>query len=105
MKISLATVGSTEWQDLRAERDLAATWLRELPPGPIKQRQLRNVQRRVRRLLIVHGEMTTPQLCQAIYGRLTQHWQYERVRLAARKFAVECGRQRSPGCPVLWRLK
>jgi hypothetical protein len=105
MKLSLATVGSTEWQDLRAERDLAATWLRELPPGPIKQRQLRNIQRRVRRLLIVHGEMTTPQLRQAIYGSPTKHWQYRPVGDAARKFAIECGRRRSAGAPIVWRLK
>jgi hypothetical protein len=62
-------------------------------------------ERRARRLLIVRGQMTTMQLMHAIYGRPTQHWHYERVRLAARKFAVESGRRRSAGAPIVWRLK
>jgi hypothetical protein len=63
------------------------------------------IERQVRRLLIVRGRMTTTQLMEAIYPRPTQHWHYERVRRAASKFAIECGRRRSPGVPIIWRLR
>jgi hypothetical protein len=63
------------------------------------------IQTRVRRLLIAHGWMTTPQLMRAIYPCPTQHWHYGSVRDAARKFAVEDRRQRSRGEPIIWRLK
>jgi hypothetical protein len=61
--------------------------------------------RGVRRLLIIHGPMTTGDLARSIYARPTQHWQYERVRLAARRFAVEATRRRSAGMPIVWQLR
>jgi hypothetical protein len=63
------------------------------------------IARRVRRLLIAHGRMTTPELMRQVYGSPTKHWHYERVREAARKFAEPVRRVARPGCPVLWRLK
>jgi hypothetical protein len=85
----------------------------ERPARPNRARQLTlaansprvgRIERQVRRLLIVRGRMTTTQLMKAIYGSPTQHWHYERVRRAASKFAVEFGRKRSPGVPIIWRL-
>jgi hypothetical protein len=63
------------------------------------------IQRQIRRLLIIHERMTTSELARHIYPRPTQHWQRKAIRGAARKFAVEYGRRRSPGVPIIWRLK
>jgi hypothetical protein len=60
---------------------------------------------RVRRLLVINGSMTTGDIARSIYGRPTQHWQYERVRSAAARFAVEARRRRSAGAPIVWRLR
>jgi hypothetical protein len=63
--------------------------------------RVRRIERQVRRLLIVRGQMSTTQLMKAIYGSPTQHWHYERVRRAARKFAAETHRRRSRGMPIV----
>jgi hypothetical protein len=63
------------------------------------------IQRQIRRLLIVRGDMTTGELARSIYSRPTQHWQRRQVREAARKFCVEHARRRSAGVPIIWRLK
>jgi hypothetical protein len=64
------------------------------------------VQRQVRRLLVIHGPLPTGELARRINSCPTaEDWQLTQVRASARKFAVECGRRRSPGAPILWRLK
>jgi hypothetical protein len=57
-----------------------------------------------RRHLILSKQLTTTELAQRIYSA-TQSWQVGNVRRAAPKFAVECGRRRAPGMPIVWRLK
>jgi hypothetical protein len=83
--------------------------IRRPTPLVCAKSRIGRIQRRVRRLLIVHGEMTTPQLRQAIYGSPTKHWHYRPVGDAARKFAVEVGRRSRHGMRgrpgILWRLK
>jgi hypothetical protein len=64
------------------------------------------VERRVRRVLIVHGKpMSTTELRLAVYGQPFRDWQRKQIRRAAAKFAVEVGRRRSGGMPTVWRLK
>jgi hypothetical protein len=63
------------------------------------------IQRQIRRLLIIQGDMTTGELARSIYSRPTLHWQRRQVREAARKFAVESHRRRSAGLPIVWQLK
>jgi hypothetical protein len=62
------------------------------------------LERAIRRHLILSERLTTTQLAQRIY-RTTKPWQLGNVRRAAPKFAVEVGRRRSRGVPILWRLK
>ena len=62
------------------------------------------VERAIRRHLILSKQLTTTELAQRIYSA-TQSWQVGNVRRAAPKFAVECGRRRAPGMPIVWRLK
>jgi hypothetical protein len=79
----------------------------QIDSAPSLSRRIRpragRVERAIRRHLILSKQLTTPELAQRIYSA-TKYWQVGNIRRAA-KFAVECGRQRSPGCPVLWRLK
>jgi hypothetical protein len=49
--------------------------------------------------------MTTSELRLAIYGDPHREWPQIQVWRSAAKFAVEDGRRRSPGAPILWRLK
>jgi hypothetical protein len=62
------------------------------------------VERAIRRHLILRKQLTTPELARRIFSA-TKYWQVGNIRRAAPKFAVQCGVVRSPGCPVLWRLK
>jgi hypothetical protein len=59
------------------------------------------VQRQIRRLLIVRGQMTTVALAGSIYARPTKSWHRWNMRRAAPKVAV---RVRGHDHPVLWRL-
>jgi hypothetical protein len=64
--------------------------------------RLGHLQRQIRRLLLTHGPMTTPELAGHIYARPTKNWHRYNVRRSATKFAERVGkRQRS----VLWALK
>jgi hypothetical protein len=63
------------------------------------------VQLRARRLLIIAGQVTTSEMARRIYGTQPKPWQLDQVRKSAAKFAVEVERRRSPGAPILWRLK
>jgi hypothetical protein len=49
--------------------------------------------------------MTTTELLRGAYGPPIEHWQYEGVRNAAEKFCERVRQVRSPGAPILWRLK
>jgi hypothetical protein len=62
------------------------------------------VERAISRQLILSKQLTTPEVARRIYSA-TKYWQVGNIRRAAPKIGVECGRKRSPGCPVLWRLK
>ena len=62
------------------------------------------VERAIRRQLILSKQLTTTELTRRIY-RTALPWQVGNVRRAAPKFAVECGRGRSAGAPIVWRLK
>jgi hypothetical protein len=76
------------------------------PRVPNAPHRLGRVARKVRRLLIVVGNpLTTGELARNVYGAPIRRWHYARIRLAARKFAVEVGRRRSAGAPIVWRLK
>ena len=63
------------------------------------------IQTRVRRLLIIHGPMTTGDIARQIYARPTTDSNRLQVRRAARKFALEIGRRRSRGVPIIWKLR
>jgi hypothetical protein len=63
------------------------------------------IERRVRRALIIRGPMSTTELRLAVYGQPFRDWQRKQIRRAAAKFAVEADRMRSPGAPIVWRLK
>jgi hypothetical protein len=60
------------------------------------------VQRQIRRLLIIRGQMTTVELAGSIYARPTKSWHRWNVRRAALKVAVHVQRGRGGW---LWRLK
>jgi hypothetical protein len=62
------------------------------------------IERAIRRHLILSKQLTTSELAECI-SSATKYWQIGNIRRAAPKFAVQCGVVRSPGCPVLWRLK
>jgi hypothetical protein len=70
-----------------------------------KRTKTGRIQTMVRRLLIVHGRMTTLQLMRAIYGSPTHLWHYGSVNGAAEKFAERVRKVRSRGHPVLWQLR
>jgi hypothetical protein len=71
-----------------------------------QSRRIGHIQLWVRRLLIIHGRMTTSELAKRIYARTTlREWHLWNVRRAARKFCVPVGRRRSAGLPVLWQLR
>jgi hypothetical protein len=76
-------------------------------PKPVVRPKFRvgHIQRQIRRLLIVHGAMTTTELARSIYPRPNQEWQHRQVRRSAAKFAVEADRVRSPGAPIVWKLR
>jgi hypothetical protein len=87
-----------------------------VPPSPLIRRpnsvartdysRIGRIERRVRRVLIVHGEpMSTTELRLAVYGQPFRDWQRKQIRRAVAKFAVECGRRRPGGMPIVWRLK
>jgi hypothetical protein len=63
------------------------------------------IERRVRRALIIHGPMSTTELRLAVYGQPFRDWHRKQIRKSATKFAVEVGRGRSGGMPIVWRLK
>jgi hypothetical protein len=62
------------------------------------------VERAIRRQLILSKQLTTTELARRIYSA-TKYWQVGNVRRAAPKFAVECGRRRSAGAPIVWKLR
>jgi hypothetical protein len=49
--------------------------------------------------------MTTGDIARLIYPRPTTDSNRLQIRRAARKFAIEVGRRRSRGVPIIWRLK
>ena len=63
------------------------------------------IQRQIRRLLIIHGPMTSGELARRLYPRPNKDWHWRQVRDSASRFAERIGNVRSPGRPVLWRLK
>jgi hypothetical protein len=76
------------------------------PTTLIVAKRVGRVQRQIRRLLIVAGKpLTTTELARSIYPRPTKPWHCYSVRRTAPKFAVEYGRRRSAGAPIVWKLK
>jgi hypothetical protein len=63
------------------------------------------VQRQIRRLLIVHGQLTTVELARSIHARPTKPRHCYSVRRTAPKFAVEVSRRRAAGAPIVWKLR
>jgi hypothetical protein len=82
-----------------------------MPPSPPDRRpnirirpdrRIGRVQRQIRRLLIIRGQMNTVELAGSIYGRPTKSWHRWNVRRAAPKVAVHVRRVRGGW---LWKLK
>jgi hypothetical protein len=59
------------------------------------------VQRQIRRLLVIRGQMNAVELAGSIYARPTKSWHRWNVKRAAVKF---CVRIRGHHHPVLWKL-
>jgi hypothetical protein len=94
----------TTIDDAKPARSVSKTG--EIRPIRPKTSRIGRNQLLVRRRLIAAGKpLTTAELARSIYLPPLKHWHVTRVREAARRFAVEVGRRRSRGAPILWALR